>query len=131
MSASPPLSEPSPEQGVPTPRSWPAGGHTRIPSWVYSDRDIFEREMDLFFAGRSWNYVGLECEVPEPGCFKRQWIGTRPVVMVRNQTGDIRVFENRCAHRGALICLDEKGRDRKSTRLNSSHVSESRMPSSA
>jgi hypothetical protein len=74
-------------------RRWPDGGHTRVPSWVYTDPEIFRREMDLFFAGPTWNYVGLACEVPEPGCYKRQWIGTRPVVMVRNQAGAINVFE--------------------------------------
>lgn len=106
-------SAPTPDTRVSSsssPGQWPAGGHTRIPSWVYSDREIFEREMDLFFAGRTWNYVGLDCEVPEPGCFKRQWIGTRPVVMVRNQAGEIRVFENRCAHRQAQICWKNTGR---------------------
>lgn len=89
---------------------WPEEGHTRIPSWIYTDPEIFRREMDVFFAGKTWNYVGLACEVPEPGCYKRQWIGTRPVIMVRNQAGEINVFENRCAHRQAQICWQNTGR---------------------
>ena len=32
-----------------------------------------------------------------------------PVVVVRDADGAIYAFENRCAHRGALICLDDGG----------------------
>ncbi|MEI7446480.1 MAG: aromatic ring-hydroxylating dioxygenase subunit alpha [Burkholderiales bacterium] len=91
-------------------RRWPAEGPSRVPSWIYTDPEIFAREMDLFFAGPTWNYVGLDCEVPEPGCYKRQWIGTRPVVMVRDRDGSIHVLENRCAHRQAQICWQNTGR---------------------
>ena len=100
---------PSPDSLSPA-RRWPAGGHTRVPSWIYTDPDVFRKEMDLFFAGDTWNYVGLACEVPEVGAFKRQWIGTRPVVMVRNKAGHINVFENRCAHRQAQICWQNTGK---------------------
>lgn len=91
-------------------RRWPKEGYTRIPAWVYTDEDIYRKEMQLFFAGDTWNYIGLECEVPEVGCFKRQWIGDRPVVMVRNEEGEISVIENRCAHKGAQICWENTGK---------------------
>jgi phenylpropionate dioxygenase-like ring-hydroxylating dioxygenase large terminal subunit len=32
-----------------------------------------------------------------------------PEVVARAEDGTIAGFENRCAHRGALICLDNKG----------------------
>jgi phenylpropionate dioxygenase-like ring-hydroxylating dioxygenase large terminal subunit len=32
-----------------------------------------------------------------------------PVVVARDGEGEIAAFENRCAHRGALICLDNVG----------------------
>ncbi len=32
-----------------------------------------------------------------------------PVVATRDETGTIRCFENRCAHRGALLCLADRG----------------------
>lgn len=91
-------------------RRWPTEGYTRIPNWVYTDPAIFQKEMDVFFAGQTWNYVGLECEVPETGSYKRNWIGNRPVIMVRTETGDLNVLENRCAHRGAQICWQNTGR---------------------
>ncbi len=91
-------------------RRWPEGGHTRVPSWIYTDPEVFRKEMNLFFAGDTWHYVGLACEVSEVGAFKRQWIGTRPVVMVRNKEGRINVLENRCAHRQAQICWQNTGK---------------------
>ena len=32
-----------------------------------------------------------------------------PVIVVRGADGEIHAFENRCAHRGALIALDDSG----------------------
>jgi anthranilate 1,2-dioxygenase large subunit/terephthalate 1,2-dioxygenase oxygenase component alpha subunit len=32
-----------------------------------------------------------------------------PVVVTRDETGEIRAFENRCAHRGALLCIKDRG----------------------
>jgi anthranilate 1,2-dioxygenase large subunit len=90
-------------------RSWPAEGWTRVPFWVYTDPAIFEREMEKFFYGPTWNYVALDCEVPEPGSFKRSWIGTRQVIVVRQKDGGIGVLENRCAHRGARVCWQNRG----------------------
>ena len=66
-------------------RRWPAQGATRIPYWVYTDPDLYRRELETFFYGPTWNYVGLACEVPGPGDFKRHWIGERNVVMVRGR----------------------------------------------
>jgi len=90
--------------------AWPKEGWTRIPFWIYTDPDLFQREMDTFFYGPSWNYVGLDCEIPEPGSFKRSWIGERQVVVVRDKDGSIVVHENRCAHRGARFCWNNKGK---------------------
>src|SRR5690606_23748181 len=90
-------------------RRWPEEGHTRIPAWVYTDPAVYQKEMDVFFAGKTWNYVGLECEVPEVGSYKRQWIGDRPVIMVSNEQGESNDIENRCAHKRAQICWQNTG----------------------
>jgi anthranilate 1,2-dioxygenase large subunit/terephthalate 1,2-dioxygenase oxygenase component alpha subunit len=36
-----------------------------------------------------------------------------PVVVTRDERGILHAFENRCAHRGALLCLNQRGQDRK------------------
>jgi len=90
-------------------RTWPKEGPTRVPFWVYTDPDVFAREMDVFFYGNTWNYVGLDCEVPDVGSFKRSWVGERQVIVVRDRDG-IKVLENRCAHRGARVCWQNHGK---------------------
>ncbi len=93
-------------------RHWPAGGSSSVPFWVYTDPEIYRREQELVFAGAGWAYVGLEAECPEPGDWKRTQIGERPVFALRGDDGTLRVFENRCAHRGVQLCRETFGRAR-------------------
>jgi anthranilate 1,2-dioxygenase large subunit len=88
---------------------WPKEGLTRIPDWVYTDQTIYEREVERIFHGRTWNYVALECEVPNPGDYIRSNVGPTPVVVARAEDGSINVFENRCAHRAAEFCRELSG----------------------
>jgi anthranilate 1,2-dioxygenase large subunit len=89
---------------------WPAEGLSVIPDWVYTSLAIYQREVARIFHGRSWNFVALEAELPEPGSFKRSFVGPTPVVVARAQDGQIHVFENRCAHRGAELCRPALGK---------------------
>ena len=70
-----------------TDRTWPAD-KTRIPDWIYTDQDVYEREIEKIFLGRHWNYVGLDCEVPEPGSYMRSYVGPYPVVVTRDMDGE-------------------------------------------
>src|SRR6185437_6900824 len=88
---------------------WPEAGLSRIPDWVYTSQEIYEREVERIFHGRSWNYIALEAEIPNPGDFKRSFVGPTPVVVARDQDGSVHVFENRCAHRGAEFCRPYRG----------------------
>ena len=92
-----------------TDRTWPAD-ETRIPDWIYTDQDVYEREIEKIFLGRHWNYVGLDCEVPEPGSYMRSYVGPFPVVVTRDMDGELHVFENRCAHRGVEFCREYRGK---------------------
>ena len=100
------MSETAKEFTVP---SWPGEGPSRIPAWVYSDPEIFRRERDAIFRGRTWNYVALGCEIPDPGDFKRSWVADMPVVVARDEQGGVNVFVNRCAHRGVEFCKQARG----------------------
>ena len=86
------------------PRSWPDEGVSRVPYWVYSDPDIYRLEQERIFGGPSWAYVALEAEIPAAGDFVRTFLGEKPVVVVRDETGFINVLLNRCAHRGVEFC---------------------------
>lgn len=94
---------------VPNSPIWPEPGLTRVPYSLYGDAGIYERERERLFMGRTWNYLALECEIPDAGDYKTSAIGDVPVFVVRGDDGAIRGFENRCAHRGALLCLERFG----------------------
>lgn len=91
---------------------WPEPGFTHVPYEIYSDPAVYERERARIFMGRSWNYLALECEIPAPGDYKTTTVGDVPVVVVRARDGSVNAFENRCAHRGALLCLEKFGNAR-------------------
>jgi salicylate 5-hydroxylase large subunit len=99
---------------LPTPTDtlpdWGEVPTSRVPGWVYTDPDVYRQELERFFYKGHWCYVGLECEVPEPGDFKRTTVGERSVVLVRDLQGSLRVVENRCAHRGVAFCRERHGR---------------------
>ena len=89
---------------------------SRAPGWVYTDPALYREELERFFYRGHWCYVGLECEVPNKGDFKRTAVGERSVIMVRDDGdgagdsgGDIHVVENRCAHRGVAFCRERHG----------------------
>ncbi|GAA3707691.1 hypothetical protein GCM10022421_13280 [Oceanisphaera sediminis] len=88
---------------------WPKEGSTRIPDWVYTDPYIYEQEVEKIFQGDTWNYVALEAEIPNPGDYVRSHVGPTPVVVSRDDDGEINVFLNRCAHRAAEFCRDLRG----------------------
>jgi anthranilate 1,2-dioxygenase large subunit/terephthalate 1,2-dioxygenase oxygenase component alpha subunit len=93
-------------------RSWPAQGLTRIPYWIYSDRDLYAEEQARIFRGDAWTFLCLEAELPRPNTFRTSNLGDMPVVVTRDKDGVIHAFENRCAHRGSLLCLKERGEAR-------------------
>lgn len=92
--------------------TWPADTCSRVPSEVYARSDVYRRELQRFFYSGHWCYVGLEAEIPNPGDFKRSWVGERSVVVTRNLDGAVHVVENRCAHRGVQFCQASFGQAR-------------------
>jgi anthranilate 1,2-dioxygenase large subunit len=93
-------------------RAWPEG-LTRIPYWLFQRDDIYRDEQKRIFQGPVWNYLCLEADVAAPGDFRTTFVGAVPVIVARHEDGEIYAFENRCAHRGALIALDDHGKKKK------------------
>jgi anthranilate 1,2-dioxygenase large subunit len=92
---------------------WPSEGITRVPYWVFQREDVYAAEQQRLFQGPNWSFLCLDAEVPEAGDFRSSSIGDVPVVVVRDGKGNLNAFENRCSHRGALICLEEHGKGQK------------------
>jgi len=91
---------------------WPQDDLTQIPYLLYTDSQVFEREMERIFCGPGWAYVGLEVEIPQPGDYLVTSIGNRSVVITRDEQGEVCGFANRCAHRGVKICRQRTGNTR-------------------
>ncbi len=92
---------------------WVPQGETRVPLAVYRDEQVYADEQRKIYRGDTWNYLCLESEIPESGDYRTTFVGETPVVVARDADGEIYAFENRCAHRGALICLEKSGKDAK------------------
>ena len=82
---------------------------------VYVDAAIFETELTRIFE-RSWIYLGHESQVAKPGDYYATRIGRHPVLMVRGQEGEIRVFINRCMHKGTQLLAEGCGHGTKALR---------------
>ena len=90
--------------------AWPDDSVARVPYWVYQDEANYRRELERLFEGPTWNFVCLEADIPEKGDYRTNVVGAMPVIVVRDVNGAINCFENRCAHRGALIAFDDGGK---------------------
>ena len=91
------------------PLNWPDPGVTRIPYRLYADPEIYALEQQRIFRGPVWHFLCLEIDIPNPGDYKTSAVGETPVVITRDEDGAVHAMVNRCAHKGALVCLKEKG----------------------
>ncbi|HXS42641.1 MAG TPA: Rieske 2Fe-2S domain-containing protein [Stellaceae bacterium] len=92
-----------------THNAWPAGVLTRVPNWIYQSADIYAAEQENIFRGAAWTFLCLEIDIPRRGDYRTAALGDMPVIVVREDNRAIRAFENRCAHRGALLAFDDGG----------------------
>lgn len=91
---------------------WPKDELTRVPYWIYQNPEILALEQQRIYEGPVWNFLCLEAEIKAPGDYRATFVGSMPVVVARDFDDEIYAFENRCAHRGALIVLDSGGKAR-------------------
>jgi anthranilate 1,2-dioxygenase large subunit len=87
---------------------WPPG-LTRVPYWAFQSEALYAREQARLFQGPYWSYLCLAEELKAPGDWVATHVGSTPVIAVRDQEGELYAFENRCAHRGSLLALDDRG----------------------
>jgi anthranilate 1,2-dioxygenase large subunit len=88
---------------------WPALDYSRVPYGLYHDPELYLQEQDRIFRGKTWSFLALDVEVPNPGDFRATYLGETPVVINRDNDGAVHAFVNRCAHRGALVRRELSG----------------------
>lgn len=98
-------SESAAGQGI----DWPSNGISEVPFRVYTDQATYDREQERLFGGDTWAYLCLEVELPNLGDYLATTVGEVAILVARDTEGRINAFENRCVHRGNLLCLKQKG----------------------
>lgn len=99
----------TPPRHAETDFAWPQADNSRAPFRVYTDGALYAREQERIFQGPVWNFLGLECEIPNAGDFKTTFAGEAPVIVVRAGDGAVNAMVNRCAHKGSLVCFKPRG----------------------
>ena len=80
----------------------------RVSGRVYHDPQVFDEEMDRIFH-RGWVFVAHESEVSNPGDYVTRLIGNQPVLMSRDNDGQVHLLLNRCRHRSATVAQQDRG----------------------
>ena len=80
----------------------------------YTDPAVYELELERIVY-RNWILAGHVSELPATGDFKVVRVARESAIIVRGEDGELRAFANVGRHRGALVCLEERGNTRRFT----------------
>ena len=81
-----------------------------LPSSAYRpDPEMWRSERKAIFA-RSWQYLGHESMITENGQWLAETLAGYPVVVVRDEQGQLRGYHNVCRHRAGPLTEGEAGR---------------------
>lgn len=78
-----------------------------LPNQCYTDEAYYAYEQETVFAN-SWTCIGFAKDVPVAGDVYPVEIAGRPLFMVRDRKGGVRVFHNACRHRGFTLVEEPK-----------------------
>lgn len=73
-----------------------------LPGYYYEQDEVFAHEMRTVWRS-TWQCVGRESELPNPGDYLTCLIGNQPVFVIRNASGELQAMHNVCRHRGARL----------------------------
>ncbi len=80
---------------------------TGMPNSAYNSPESLAFERDHVFTP-TWAALAFTSELPQDGYVKPVDFMGLPLVIFRNQSGDIQVFHNVCSHRGMRLVQEEK-----------------------
>ncbi len=82
---------------------------TTAPVELYRDPAVFERERQAIFA-KTWQFFGLETDLVRPGDYLSDVLAGFPIVVIRDEQGQLRGYHNVCRHRAGPLVAESKGR---------------------
>ncbi len=77
---------------------------TTFPAEMYTSEEIYRLEQRLIF-GETWYYVGHISQLQGAGSYFTVEIAQQPLVILKNQAGELRGFFNVCSHRAAPVAV--------------------------
>ena len=78
-----------------------------LPKSCYTDPAMFEQETKRISAA-DWAATGFGIDLLKPACvYPVSFLGI-PLVIVRGRSGEIKVFDNVCRHRGVILIEEAK-----------------------
>ena len=86
----------------------PEEGAIRVDRAIFTDPDIFELEMERIWE-RTWLFLAHESQLPNAHDYITTYMGRQPVIVMRNERGEINVMVNACSHRGSVLLREPKG----------------------
>jgi Rieske 2Fe-2S family protein len=78
----------------------------------YTDEAVFREELQRLWR-RFWLFAGHSVEIRNPGDWMTWELGGDPLVITRDEAGQVHAFYNVCRHRGSLVCTQERGSSRR------------------
>jgi Rieske 2Fe-2S family protein len=69
---------------------------------LYLDPEVLEAEQECIFE-RTWQLIGHVAELPRPGSYTTGFAGSQPVLVVRDEQGDLKAYRNVCRHRASCL----------------------------
>ncbi|MBO68982.1 MAG: (2Fe-2S)-binding protein [Acidiferrobacteraceae bacterium] len=79
-----------------------------LPPWCYTSQDVYAIERDIIF-GQCWVSVGRWDRWPTNGSYAALEVAGTPIVILRDDDGNLRCFANTCRHRGMLLLEQGEG----------------------
>ena len=73
-----------------------------VPGYIYTSPEVFELEKQEIFL-KDWLCVGRVEEIGKPGDYATFRLAGEPLVVARDEQGDINAFANVCRHRGVEV----------------------------
>ena len=79
-----------------------------MPRAFYNTDALYPEEVARIWQG-GWLFAGFTIEIPKPGDYITLNVDNTPVLVMRDDAGDVRAFHNVCRHRGTMLCRQESG----------------------
>jgi len=79
-----------------------------LPRAFYQTEPLYPLELQkVWYAG--WLFAGFAFEIPNPGDYLTFSVDNSPMLVIRDDSGNVRAFHNVCRHRGTQLCRNDTG----------------------